>query len=236
MNKKSVLGFGAAAALLVIAILTVLSLTSRTQPAALETPQPAAAGAAQTAAAGGAKSAAGAAGKTVAAKAARPAKGAAATSSRNAASTPGAAVPAEPPSEVRVQAVKVWEAFIDEVAERTAKPTAEQALEFKESFHKLDPADQMEGLQTALNLLPDEQFPLLYPILFDKKENRDVLDDIFSDALNRDEDLKVPIMKEIYKDREHPLFAEASRILDVTGELDEMNTTDKPQAVDGNIP
>ena len=31
------------------------------------------------------------------------------------------------------------------------------------------------------------------------------------------------MMKEIYKDKEHPMFVEAARILDATGELDEMN-------------
>ena len=124
---------------------------------------------------------------------------------------------------LRAKAVEAWESFIDEVAERTAKPTAEQALQFKEAFHRLDKADQMDGIQTALNLLPDEQFSLMYPILFDKAENADVLDEIFSDGLNRDEDIKVPMMKELYKDKEHPMFVEAARILDATGELDEMN-------------
>ena len=81
----------------------------------------------------------------------------------------------------------------------------------------------MDAVQTALNLIPDEQFALMYPILFDKTENADVLDEIFSDALNRDEDIKVPMMKELYKDKEHPMYVESARILDATGELDEMN-------------
>ena len=34
-------------------------------------------------------------------------------------------------------------------------------------------------------------------------------------------DIKVPMMKEIYKDKEHPMYVEAARILDATGELDE---------------
>ena len=136
---------------------------------------------------------------------------------------PTAAAAAEERTEARTKAVEAWESFIDEVAERTAKPTAEQALQFKEAFHRLDKADQMDGIQTALNLLPDEQFSLMYPILFDKTENADVLDEIFSDGLNRDEDIKVPMMKELYKDKEHPMFVEAARILDATGELDEMN-------------
>lgn len=136
---------------------------------------------------------------------------------------PAVAKVPEERSAAREKAVEAWENFVDEVAERTIKPTAEQALQFKEAFHKLDKADQMDAVQTALNLIPDEQFALMYPILFDKTENADVLDEIFSDALNRDEDIKVPMMKELYKDKEHPMYVESARILDATGELDEMN-------------
>jgi len=125
------------------------------------------------------------------------------------------------------KAVEVWDAFVEKVAERTEVPTVEEATRFKEEFRKLDAADRMDGIQNALNLLPDGQFSLVYPILFDKTESADILDEIFSDALNRDEEIKVPIMKEIYKDKEHPMFVEAARILDATGELDEMNGADE---------
>jgi hypothetical protein len=67
----------------------------------------------------------------------------------------------------------------------------------------------------ALNLIPDEQFFVLYPILYDKGEPEEVLDAIFSDALNRDEEIKIPLMKELRKDKTHPMFFESARILDV---------------------
>lgn len=123
----------------------------------------------------------------------------------------------------REQAVESWDALIDTLAEQPAAPTPEQAQRVKESLHKLDKEDQLDGVQNALNLLPDEQFAVLYPVLFDKTENPEILDAIFSDALNRDEELKVPLMKELYKDKTHPMYTEAARILDATGELDEMN-------------
>ena len=78
----------------------------------------------------------------------------------------------------------------------------------------------MDGIHRSLNLFPDEQFPSLYAILYDKTENPEVLDAIFSDALNRPEELKNPLMKELVKDNEHPCFFESARILDVIGELD----------------
>jgi len=128
---------------------------------------------------------------------------------------------AEAMTEARLKAVEAWEGFVDVVAERPGKPTADQALAFKQEFAKLDKADQLDGIQTALNLLPDDQFPLLYPILFDKTVDPDILDEIFSDGLNHEDDIKVPMMKEIYKDKTHPMYVEAARILDATGELDE---------------
>lgn len=132
----------------------------------------------------------------------------------------------------REKAVEVWDNFVETAAERTGVPTVEEAARFKEAFHKLDIADRMDGIQSALNLLPDEQFSLVYPILFDKTENADILDEIFSDALNREEEIKVPLMKEIYKDKEHPMFVEAARILDATGELDEMNDASEKDVED----
>lgn len=138
--------------------------------------------------------------------------------------TPGAAAPtpqAEEMTEDRIKVIEAWENFIDTLSEKTSAPTAEEAIAFKREFAKLDKRDQMDGIQTALHLLPEEQFPILYPILFDKTIDPDILDEIFSDGLNHDEDIKVPMMKEIYKDKEHPMYVEAARILDATGELDE---------------
>ena len=137
---------------------------------------------------------------------------------------------AEEISEERIKIVEAWENFVDKVAEHEGSPTKERALQFKREFDKLDKADQLDGIQTSLNLLPDEQFPLLYPILFDKTVDPDILDAIFSDGLNHDEEIKIPMMKEIYKDKTHPMYEEAERILDATGELD----NDEPDEPDGN--
>ena len=133
---------------------------------------------------------------------------------------------AEEMTEERIKVIEAWENFIDTLSEKTSAPTAEEAIAFKREFAKLDKRDQMDGIQTALHLLPEEQFPILYPILFDKTIDPDILDEIFSDGLNHDEDIKVPMMKEIYKDKEHPMYVEAARILDATGELDEEESGD----------
>ncbi|MDD4017422.1 MAG: hypothetical protein PHV28_05705 [Kiritimatiellae bacterium] len=118
------------------------------------------------------------------------------------------------------KAVEAWETLVDQMAEMTDAPTRERRASVKEAFDKLGKAYQMDAIQTALNLLPDEQFTSLYGILFDKQENPEVLEEIFNDALNRPEEIKVPLMKELAKDKTHPMFFESARILDATGELD----------------
>ncbi len=167
-----------------------------------------------------------AAGKGVAAK---PGTGTAAETAAQPAA-PATPRPAAARSALREQAVEKWEAFVDQIAERAAPPDAGQMEQFKKEFARLHADDQRDALQTALNLLPDEQFVSLFAILFDKSQNPEVLDEIFNDALNRPEEIKVPMMKTLLQDKGHPLHAEAARILDATGELDDDDGNDAKAA------
>jgi len=153
---------------------------------------------------------------------ASPKRAVAEVDAENAAAAPnedGSSATSEPKTP-REKAVEAWETLVDQLAEQKDASPQEQAARVKEAFDKLDKEDQMDGIHRSLNLLPDEQFPALYAILYDKTEDAEVLDAIFSDALNRPEELKNPLMKELVKDKEHPCFFESARILDVIGELD----------------
>lgn len=99
------------------------------------------------------------------------------------------------------------------------KVTMDEVKRFRETFNKVPKPRRDECLHRALNLVPDENVMLLAGILFDKTQDRDVLEEIYNDLLNRDEDVKRLILREIYKDREHPCWADTAWILDVTGEL-----------------
>lgn len=116
-----------------------------------------------------------------------------------------------------------WDNLVDNLAAATEVPTAKTLNDVKETFDKLSQKDQVDAIHQAVNLLPDGQFSSLYGILFDKKENSEVLDVIFSDALNRSDDIKIPLMKQLIVDKTHPMFFESARILDATGELDKMS-------------
>ena len=82
------------------------------------------------------------------------------------------------------------------------------------------PADRKdECLHRALNLVPDENVMLLAGILLDKSLDKEMIELVYNDVLNRDEEVKKPILQEIFKDKEHPCWADTAWILDATGEL-----------------
>ena len=90
---------------------------------------------------------------------------------------------------------------------------------FARSFRKIPKARRDECIHRALNLIPDENVMLLAGVLMDKTADREVVETVYNDILNRDEDVKKPILQEIFKDKTHPCWADTAWILDVTGEL-----------------
>ena len=97
--------------------------------------------------------------------------------------------------------------------------TMEEVDKFRNMFRRVPKARKDECVHRALNLIPDENVMLLAGILFDKEQDKDIIDLVYNDILNRDEDVKKPILKEIFKDKDHPNWADTAWILDVTGEL-----------------
>lgn len=90
---------------------------------------------------------------------------------------------------------------------------------FAALFRKV-PADRRdECLHRALNLIPDENVMLLAGILMDKTLGQETAETVFNDILNRDEEVKKPILQQVFKDKAHPCWEDAAWILDVTDEL-----------------
>ena len=90
---------------------------------------------------------------------------------------------------------------------------------FVKSFRRIPKARQDECIHRALNLIPDENVMLLAGILMDKTMDKEIVETVYNDILNRDEDVKKPILQQIFKDKTHPCWANTAWILDVTGEL-----------------
>lgn len=126
-------------------------------------------------------------------------------------------IPESGPDSPRDKAVKAWGLLMDQILESAEPAATADGRRVKEAFDRLDAEDQMEALRMGLNLLPDEKFAVLYVILYDKSEREEVLDAIFSDALNRSEEIKTALLLKLRSDPAHPMYYESVRILDLVG-------------------
>ena len=90
---------------------------------------------------------------------------------------------------------------------------------FAAQFKKVPKTQREECLQRALNLVPDENVMLLAGILMDKSQDRGLMELVYNDVLNRDEDVKKAILRQIFADRKHPCWKDAAWVLDGTGAL-----------------
>lgn len=100
---------------------------------------------------------------------------------------------------------------------RPAGVSIKDVEDFQKALARVPDESREECLHRALNLIPDENALLLAGVLLDKSFGKDVLEVVFNDILNRDDSAKLPILKNLYRDRTHPCWADAAWILDVTG-------------------
>ena len=103
-------------------------------------------------------------------------------------------------------------------AENSKVPTMQDVYRFAEKFNALPDERKEECLHRALNLIPDSNVMLLVGILMDKTQEKDFVELVYNDVLNRPEDVKKPILKQIFADKSHPCWADTAWILDVIGE------------------
>ena len=127
---------------------------------------------------------------------------------------------AEQDEQVAQQAVDAFDFLVDSWQEPNPNGVSlKDAENFRVAFSRLPTDQKMDGLHRALNLVPDENALLLASLLLDKTQDREVLDTIFSDVLNREDGVKMTILKSVHKDKAHPCWADTAWILDVTGEV-----------------
>jgi len=117
-------------------------------------------------------------------------------------------------------AVEAFDALTDKWMKPQEGDISMDAIEeFSEKFRNIPVARREECLQRALNLVPDDNVMLLVGILDDKSIDTALVQQVFNDILNRNEDVKKPILLHIFKDRTHPCWADAAWVLDATGQL-----------------
>lgn len=119
------------------------------------------------------------------------------------------------------QKVEAFDALTDKwvAADEKRQVTMKDADEFVARFKAIPAARQDECIHRALNLVPDENVMLLVGVLMDRTVDKEIVETVYQDVLNRDEDVKRPILKEIFKDKSHPCWKDTAWILDVTDDL-----------------
>ena len=114
-------------------------------------------------------------------------------------------------------AVRDWEALAETLQEADFTADAEVTRKIKTAFDALKTDEDREiGMHTMMNLISDGAVQALFPILLDTRYETEILDIIFDDILNRDDEIKYPILEAIVKDPTHPHFVDAAHILEVT--------------------
>ncbi len=147
-------------------------------------------------------------------------------SSSGAASAEADGAADEPKSEEELRAeemeklVDAFDAETDRWMNQESKnpPTMKEVDEFVAMFNRLPEDRKEECLHRALNLVSDENVMLLAGILMDKTQDKEFVELIYNDLLNRDDEVKKPILQQIFKDKTHPCWADTAWILDVTGD------------------
>ncbi len=116
--------------------------------------------------------------------------------------------------------VEAFDSLTDKWMEKSGgEVTMKDMDDFVAAFKSVPKARKDECLHRALNLVSDDHVLLLAGILFDKSIDKEYLELVFNDVLNRDEEVKKLILPKIFKDKDHPCWADTAWILDVTGEL-----------------
>lgn len=112
------------------------------------------------------------------------------------------------------EAVEAFDAFVEDWRdEREGGVTQEDIDAFKAAFARVHKENREEEIHVALNLLPDDHVMLLAGILLDTTEDPDILDLIMGDILNRSDEVKMPIIREVFKDKNHPSWETAAFIM-----------------------
>ena len=116
--------------------------------------------------------------------------------------------------------VEAFDDFTDKWQEPSARGVTMADIDnFAKMFRSIPKDRQDECINRALNLIPDENVMLLAGVLMDKSMDKEIVETVYDDVLNRDEDVKKPILQQIFKDKSHPCWTDTAWILDVTDEL-----------------
>lgn len=133
--------------------------------------------------------------------------------------TPSASGTLPPASASAPASAAAWEDRLDELLTKdTDNTTTVRGL--VSSMRGLPPDAQEEFVAHAVNLCEDEQFGLLANIYLDAATPKEVSETIFNDALNRPDEIKLPLLANTLRNPAHPMAGEAREILEMYLDLE----------------
>jgi len=127
---------------------------------------------------------------------------------RGAIAAPGGAPTAIPTK------IEDWEQRVDDLLTAKGDET-QKAKQLLEIFPNLPEDGQIEAAQHISNLLPDEDYASLAPILTNASTPEEVLDVLMTDVLNRPNPMKLGTLLEVARTPNHPKAEEARDVLEV---------------------
>jgi hypothetical protein len=130
-----------------------------------------------------------------------------------------AAAPASPAAALPANVITNWEDKVDEILDLNVKE-ADKVKEMIAIFPRLPEDGQIEVAQHISNLAEDEDYAPVGAMLTNASLPEEVLDVLFSDALNRPNSIKLPLMLEVSRNEQNPKSGEARDILELFLEED----------------
>ena len=108
--------------------------------------------------------------------------------------------------------IVAWEDRLDQLLTAETDP-ATTVRGLVSSMRQLPPEAQEQYAAHAVNLCGDEQFALLGEIYLNAQTPQVVTETIFSDLLNRPDEIKLPLLAKTLRNAAHPMAGEAEEIL-----------------------
>lgn len=126
-------------------------------------------------------------------------------------STPQVAIPAD----AAIPQLTNWEQRIDAVLGSDEIDEAKKADALLALLPTLPEDGQLEAVQHISNLLPDERYSALAPMLTNALSSEPILEALLTDLLNRPDTLKLPTLLQLARMPDHPKASEARDVLEV---------------------
>lgn len=104
--------------------------------------------------------------------------------------------------------------LIDEIL-RSEKEIPQMARDLHDLVKKLNGEAQVNASRHLVNLTSDEDYGLIAGFLVDPKMNPEVIEVLFSDLMNRDRTLQLPLFMNILKNPQHPQNEEVRNVMTI---------------------